>query len=181
VRLIGEPIEHSLAEPCVGEDLGPLGEGQVGGDDDGGLLGSLCDDLEQQLGSDLGQWNVAKFIDDDQFHAGPAGQHAAQTLLPLCFDELVDERGGGREANSPALTTGSDRQAGGEMTLAGTGRYRNIMLIVRETSRFTTSGTRYVGRIYVSADVCSCHLGSTSLVSFPMEPLVASPHGWLTQ
>jgi hypothetical protein len=63
VRLVGEPIEHCLAEPCVGEDLGPLGEGQVGGDDDGGLLGSLCDDLEQQLGGDLGQWNVAKFID----------------------------------------------------------------------------------------------------------------------
>jgi hypothetical protein len=103
----------------VGEDLWPLGEGQVGGDDDGGLFGSLCDDLEQQLGGDLGQRNVAEFIDNDQLHAGPAGQHAAQTLLPLCFDELIGERGGGREAHSPALTTGSDRQAGGEMTLAG--------------------------------------------------------------
>jgi hypothetical protein len=36
-----EPIEHGLTEPCVGEDLGPLGEGQVGGDDDSGLYGSL--------------------------------------------------------------------------------------------------------------------------------------------
>jgi|SRR5271154_5150360 len=54
-------------------------------------------------------------------HAGPAGQHAAQTLLPLCLDQLVDERGGGGEAHTSALTADRDRQAGGQVTLAGAG------------------------------------------------------------
>jgi hypothetical protein len=76
-----------------------------------------------------------------------------------------------------AVLTGGQAERERDVRLAGAARYRNIMPIVRETSRFTTSGTRYVGRIYVSADVCSCRLGSTSLASFPMEPSVASPHG----
>jgi hypothetical protein len=121
VCLVGEPIEHGLAEPGVGEDLRPLGEGQVGCYDDRSLFGSLRDHLEEQLGSDFGQRDITEFIDDDQIHAGPAGQHAAQTLLPLRFDELVHQRRGGRKAHSPALTTGGDSQAGRKMTLAGAG------------------------------------------------------------
>ncbi len=65
--------------------------------------------------------DIAEFIDDDQLHAGPAGQHAAQTLFALRFDELVDQRRGSRKAHSPPLTTGGDSQAGGKMTLAGAG------------------------------------------------------------
>ena len=64
--LIGEPIKHCLTEPGVGKDLGPLREGQVGGHDDGSLLGPLGDHLEEQLGSDFGKRDVAEFIDDDQ-------------------------------------------------------------------------------------------------------------------
>ena len=30
----------------------------------------------QQLGSDFGERSIAEFIDDDQFHARPAGRHA---------------------------------------------------------------------------------------------------------
>ena len=71
VRLIGKSIKHGLAEPGVGEDLGPLREGQVGGHDDGGLLGPLGplgDHLEEQFGSDFGKRDIAEFIDDDQFY-----------------------------------------------------------------------------------------------------------------
>ncbi len=63
----------------------------VGGDDDSGLFGSLCDDLEEQFSCDFGQRNIAEFIDDDQFHTGPSGQHAAQAVFALRFDELVDQ------------------------------------------------------------------------------------------
>jgi hypothetical protein len=121
VCLIGEPIAHYLAEPSVGEDLRPLREGQVGGHDDGGLLGPLGDNLEERFGSDFGKRDIAEFVDDDQLPAGPACQHTAQALFPLRLDELVDQCGGSGKAHSLALTAGSDRQAGGKMTLAGAG------------------------------------------------------------
>ena len=55
VGLIGEPVEHGLAEPGIGKDLWPFGEGQVGGHDNGRFLRPLGDDLEEQLGGNLGQ------------------------------------------------------------------------------------------------------------------------------
>ena len=49
VRPVGDAIQKRLAEPGVGYHLSPFGKGQVRGQDDGGLLGSLGDDLEQEL------------------------------------------------------------------------------------------------------------------------------------
>jgi hypothetical protein len=53
VGLVGQAIEHGLAEPGDGEDLWPLGEGQVGGHDEGSPFGAFGDDLEEQLCGDL--------------------------------------------------------------------------------------------------------------------------------
>jgi hypothetical protein len=57
----------------------------------------------KSIGGNLGQCYVTQFIDDEEFHTRPAGQHGAQAMLALCFDQLVDHRGGGSEANSPSL------------------------------------------------------------------------------
>ena len=51
--------------------------------------------LEEQFGSDLGQRNTARLIDNDQTPRRSAPfQHAGETLFALCFDELVDRRSG---------------------------------------------------------------------------------------
>ena len=36
---------------------------------------------EEQLGGDFCQGNIAEFIDDDELHAGPAGEHPAQAMF----------------------------------------------------------------------------------------------------
>src|SRR3712207_9470313 len=55
VGAVGDAVEQGFAEPGVRDDLGPLGERQVGGQDDGGFFGALRDHLEQELGADLGE------------------------------------------------------------------------------------------------------------------------------
>jgi hypothetical protein len=55
VGAVGDAVEQRLAEAGVGDDLGPLGEGQIGGQDHGGFLGAFGDHLEQELRADLGQ------------------------------------------------------------------------------------------------------------------------------
>ena len=52
------------------KDLGPLVEGQVGGDQSSAPLVALTEDLEQQFRPGLGQGYEAQFIDDQQFQAG---------------------------------------------------------------------------------------------------------------
>ena len=61
MRLIGEPVEHGLAEPGIGEDLRPFRKRQVGGHNDGRFLRPLGDDLEEQFGGNLGQRDIAQF------------------------------------------------------------------------------------------------------------------------
>ena len=48
VDVVGEPVQQSSGEALRAEDLGPLVEGQVGGDQDGASLVALAEDLEEQ-------------------------------------------------------------------------------------------------------------------------------------
>jgi hypothetical protein len=52
-----------LASPKTGR---PFAEGQVGGDDDRGLLVEAADQVEQQLAAGLGEGQIAEFIEDDE-------------------------------------------------------------------------------------------------------------------
>ena len=52
---MGETVEECSGEPLRAKDLSPLVEGQVGGDQYGATLVALAEDLEEQLGSGLGQ------------------------------------------------------------------------------------------------------------------------------
>lgn len=56
--MVGEAIEQRGGHLRVSEDGRPLPECEVGGDDDGGLLVKLADQVEQQLSSGLGEWQV---------------------------------------------------------------------------------------------------------------------------
>ena len=107
---IRDPIQQGLAKPSVGDHLSPLGKGQVGRQDDGGLLRPLSDDLEQELRAKFCHRHVAYLIDSDQVITLPAGQHAAKLKLLLGLNQLVDQCGSRGEANSPLLAAGGDAQ-----------------------------------------------------------------------
>jgi hypothetical protein len=51
---VSDAVDQRLAQPGVGNHLGPFRERQVGGDDHGGLLGPFGDDLGEELRANLG-------------------------------------------------------------------------------------------------------------------------------
>ena len=55
VNSVSEPVQQGSGQPLGAEHLRPLVEGQVGGDQDGPSLVSLAEDLEEELGSCLGE------------------------------------------------------------------------------------------------------------------------------
>ncbi len=67
----------------VRKHLRPLRERQIRGHDQAGAFGPFGDDLEQQLGADLGQRHVADFIERDYVVAYPSRQHAAHPVVLL--------------------------------------------------------------------------------------------------
>jgi hypothetical protein len=54
VSAIGDPVQQRFTEAGIRNHLSPLGERQIGSHDDGGLLSSLSDDLEEELGPEIG-------------------------------------------------------------------------------------------------------------------------------
>jgi hypothetical protein len=60
---MGEPVEGGSGEPLGAEDLDPGLEGQIAGDDQARALIGGGDDVEEQLGADLGGRDVAQLVD----------------------------------------------------------------------------------------------------------------------
>ena len=72
--MVQESIEHGRREGGIAaEGVGPLGEGQVGGQDQGTLLVALGDDLEEQIGLLAGERQIADLVDDQE----PRGEDVA--------------------------------------------------------------------------------------------------------
>ena len=70
VNVVGEPVKQSAGEPLGAEHVGPLVEGQVGGDQDGAPFVALAEDLEEEFSPGGGQGDEAQLINDQQPEAG---------------------------------------------------------------------------------------------------------------
>ena len=64
--MVRETVEHGPGEALGAEDLGPLIERQVAGDDDRPALVALAEHLEEQLGSGLRKRDEAQLVDDQE-------------------------------------------------------------------------------------------------------------------
>jgi hypothetical protein len=144
---IGDAVEQRLAQPRIGNDLGPFRERQVSGHDHCRLFGPFRDHLEQELGPNFGQRHVADFIERDKVVAGLARQRAAELQLVLGLDHFVDRPRRGRESHSSLLPAGGHRKRGKQMGLAGAARNseqthtaqfsRSVVVHYRESGRRT--------------------------------------------
>ena len=63
---MGEAVQERAGEAFGAEDLGPLVEGEVGGDHDGAPLIALGEYLKEQFRPGAGQGCGAQLVDDQQ-------------------------------------------------------------------------------------------------------------------
>ena len=89
---MGETVQQGAGEPLGAEDLGPLVEGKVGGDQDRPSLVALAEYLEEELRAGLGERDEAELVNDEQLKPG-------QVLLKVEQSPLVP---GPRSAHGPA-------------------------------------------------------------------------------
>ena len=64
--MVGEPVEERGGHLRIAEHRGPFAEGEVGGDDDRGLLVKAADQVEQELTAGLGERQVAELVQSDE-------------------------------------------------------------------------------------------------------------------
>ena len=80
VAVVRQPVEHGGCHFGVAEHLRPIGEGQIGGDQQRGIFVEFADQVEQQLAARLAERQIAEFVDDDEIVAQQLlGQPATTT------------------------------------------------------------------------------------------------------
>ena len=70
VAAVSEPVEQGGGHLGIAEHRRPFAEGQIGRDDDRGAFVEPADEMEEQLTAGLGEWQVAKLVEDDEVEPG---------------------------------------------------------------------------------------------------------------
>jgi hypothetical protein len=109
VAMVGQMIEHGGGHLGVTEDLGPIGEGEIGGDQQRGVLVELADQVEQELTAGLAGRQIAEFVDGDEIVAQQFLGQAATSAGGLFLLELVDQID---EIEEPATCASADGRRG---------------------------------------------------------------------
>ena len=91
VAVVGEAVEERGGHLRIAENARPFSEGEVGGDDDGGLLVEPAYQVEEQLASGLGERQVAELVQDDEVEAREMVGEAALAAGAGLGLELVDQ------------------------------------------------------------------------------------------
>jgi hypothetical protein len=126
---VDEAVDHGGGDGVVAEDLAPAAERLVGRDDEAGPLVAAGDELEEQVGGLGLERDVADLVDDQQRVAGQPGELGLQGAGRVGSGEPVDPLRRGRELDAVPGLAGADRDAGGEVGLAGAGRYPRFQLV----------------------------------------------------
>ena len=68
--VVQQSVQQCSGHDRVAEDLAPLCEATVGGEDHGVFLVACIDQLKEQTGTVFGDWQVTDLFDDQQGAAG---------------------------------------------------------------------------------------------------------------
>src|SRR5664280_2033976 len=75
----------------VVEDLRPMLEGLVGGDDQRAAFVAMADDLEEQIRTDFIKGQIAEFVADDQVRGQVFLELELEPVVGLCGEQVVDD------------------------------------------------------------------------------------------
>jgi hypothetical protein len=132
LTVMREPVEQCGCHFCVAKHARPFAEGEIGGDNDGGALIELADQMEQQLTACLRERQIAKLIENDKVETtkvigGPA------LFAVACFRfQTVDQVNDIVETASCSISDKRTSNGDGQMGFAGTrANDKNRIALVR--------------------------------------------------
>ena len=100
--VVGEAVDERDGAGGVGEDGVPLLEGQVGGEEQGAVLVTAADELEEEVGGARVVGEVSDLVDDEQCGPGVVTESAFEGASGLLAVEVEEQVGGGGEEGGVA-------------------------------------------------------------------------------
>ncbi len=116
--MVQHAVEDRGGDDAVTEDLAPGAEALVGGQDQRALLVAPADELEEQVGAGLVDWQVTDLVDDQQARHGVGFEFVLELVLGQGLGQRGDHVGGGGEQHAVTVFDGLESQANGQVGLA---------------------------------------------------------------
>jgi len=121
-RVVKDPVQDGRGDHRIAEDLVPLAEAAVRGQDQGPLLVTPRDELEKQMGAVAVDGDVADLVDDQELGLAVELEPLLDAVLGIGPSQGSNERHGLGEAGPVALGDGLDPQGDGQVGLSHPGR-----------------------------------------------------------
>lgn len=115
VATVGEAVEQGGRHAFALEDLVPLAEREIAGDEQAGPFLAIGEDLKQQFGAGAGERQITQLVADQQLGLIELREEAFELVVFLCFFEPTDQHGGGEEAHAASLTAGGQAERDGKV------------------------------------------------------------------
>lgn len=118
---MGEPVDESVYQHLVGDDLIPATESQVCSDDCGAGLGSERQVVEEQFGAFFVARDISELIADYQVVFLKAVLKLREFVLALGFSDHCEQSWHGSKEHGEAALACRDAQSGGDVRLTCSG------------------------------------------------------------
>ena len=120
--MMQEAVEQRGGDDGIAEDVSPLGEAAVRGEDHGALFVASIDELEEEIAAAGNDREVADLVDNEQGEAAEVSDSLAQSALSFGPGERGDDIGEGAEVDAAAGLHRLDAERQAEVGLARAGR-----------------------------------------------------------
>lgn len=103
--MVSQAVQQSGRHAFSLEDLSPVAERKVAGDQQAATFVTIGEHLKQKFSSGSAERQVSEFIDDQQVVFVETLQHPIQSELLLSLFELIHERGGCKKRRPQSVST----------------------------------------------------------------------------
>ena len=84
MAVMGQPVEQRRGHLRIAEHTRPLGEAEIGRDEDAGALIEFADQVEQQCAAGLAERQITELVEDDDIGMDqPVGDAPLLAVLPV--------------------------------------------------------------------------------------------------
>src|SRR5712692_7040049 len=116
VAMMGEPVQERSGHALSLEDLAPVAERQVTGDEQAGALVAVAKDPEQELDAATTERHVSQLVADQQLRPLQLPHEFIQRVLLLSLLKLADQLRGREERHAQTLPASSQAQGDGDVS-----------------------------------------------------------------
>jgi hypothetical protein len=120
VRMVSETIKQRGGQSFIAKDLHPIGEFEIGGDNQSKAFIKFRAESEKGLCAILGEGDETEFIQNHQVKFEGGGDEAVQAMFILRLNQFIHQSSRSPEAHATTFATGSACQSKSQMSLSKT-------------------------------------------------------------